>query len=112
MQMNRTIQNYQKAYRKKVEGLKTEISSVRADNQHLKKQVKSLRRKRLTHLPSLVIGAGLSFLISKVVQQLLDKQRTSRNTAADEPQDEDKAADAAAVADTTAIDAAAGIGSQ
>lgn len=38
-QMNRTIQNYQKAYRKKVEGLKTELVSTRADNQQLRSQV-------------------------------------------------------------------------
>ena len=96
LQMNRTIQNYQKAYRKKVEGLKTELNSVRADNQHLKKQVKSLRRKRLTHLPSLLIGAGLSFLINKVVQQVLQHQRASKNATADEPEAEAKTAGAVA----------------
>lgn len=51
--MNRTIQNYQKAYRKKVEGLKQELSSVRADNTHLRGQVRRLRRQRLVHAPSL-----------------------------------------------------------
>jgi len=40
-QMNRTIQNYQKAYRKKVEGLKAELVSTRADNNHLRSQVGS-----------------------------------------------------------------------
>lgn len=41
-QMTRTIQNYQKAYRKKVEGLKTELYTTRADNSHLRKQVRPL----------------------------------------------------------------------
>lgn len=38
--MNRTIQNYQKAYRKKVEGLKTELATTRADNGTLRTRVR------------------------------------------------------------------------
>jgi hypothetical protein len=66
--MNRTIQNYQKAYRKKVEGLKQELTTVRADNQHLRGQVRRLRRKRLLQAPSVLLGAGLGVLLARAVQ--------------------------------------------
>lgn len=66
VQMNRTIQNYQKAYRKKVEGLKQELVTVRADNQHLRSQVRRLRRKRLLHAPSMLVGAGLGVLATRL----------------------------------------------
>eukprot|EP00775_Hariotina_reticulata_P010265 gene10265-10424_t len=74
-QMNRTIQNYQKAYRKKVEGLKQELSTVRADNQHLRSQVRRLRKKRLVHAPSLAVGGAACFLIVKMVQRIKSKQQ-------------------------------------
>lgn len=73
--MNRTIQNYQKAYRKKVEGLKQELSTVRADNQHLRSQVRRLRKKRLVHAPSLAVGAAACFLVVKMVQRIHSKQQ-------------------------------------
>ena len=73
--MNRTIQNYQKAYRKKVEGLKQELGTVRADNQHLRSQVRRLRRKRLLHAPSMLVGAGLGLLAQKLVQVWQQRQK-------------------------------------
>uniref|UniRef100_A0A383VGQ6 Uncharacterized protein n=1 Tax=Tetradesmus obliquus TaxID=3088 RepID=A0A383VGQ6_TETOB len=74
-QMNRTIQNYQKAYRKKVEGLKQELTTVRADNTHLRAQVRRLRRKRLLHAPSLAVGAAVCFFATKLVQRLRQRQQ-------------------------------------
>ncbi|KAI8476441.1 MAG: hypothetical protein J3K34DRAFT_258782 [Monoraphidium minutum] len=70
-QMNRTIQNYQKAYRKKVEGLKTELISTRADNSQLRAQVRRLRRRKFVHAPSLAIGAVVGVLAAERVWQLL-----------------------------------------
>jgi hypothetical protein len=61
-QMNRTIQNYQKAYRKKVEGLKTELHSTRADNAQLRGQVRRLRRAQYASIPSLAIGVAAGVL--------------------------------------------------
>ncbi|KAF6250911.1 hypothetical protein COO60DRAFT_1565725 [Scenedesmus sp. NREL 46B-D3] len=84
-QMNRTIQNYQKAYRKKVEGLKQELSTVRADNTHLRSQVRRLRRKRLLHAPSLVLGAAAGFLVTKLVQRLRrQRQQQQQQLVGDE----------------------------
>jgi hypothetical protein len=73
--MNRTIQNYQKAYRKKVEGLKQELSTVRADNQHLRAQVRRLRRKRLLHAPSMLVGACAALAGARLLQRLWAQQR-------------------------------------
>lgn len=73
--MNRTIQNYQKAYRKKVEGLKQELGTVRADNQHLRSQVRRLRRKRLLHAPSLLVGASIGALAGRLLQRLWQQRQ-------------------------------------
>eukprot|EP00877_Chromochloris_zofingiensis_P011044 jgi/Chrzof1/6193/Cz17g15020.t1 len=81
MQMNRTIQNYQKAYRKKVEGLKAELGNVRSDNQQLKTQVKKLRRSKLVSAPSLLVGGALGFLIGKYASRLL--RRLQRRAPSD-----------------------------
>lgn len=85
--MNRTIQNYQKAYRKKVEGLKQELGTVRADNQHLRSQVRKLRRKRLLHAPSMVVGASLGFLAHKLVQLWRQRQQQQPAVKPQEQQD-------------------------
>jgi mannitol-specific phosphotransferase system IIBC component len=84
--MNRTIQNYQKAYRKKVEGLKQELATVRADNTHLRSQVRRLRRKRLLHAPSLVVGAAVGFLVTKLVQRLKQQRQQDNGEKAPEQQ--------------------------
>jgi len=73
--MNRTIQNYQKAYRKKVEGLKTELISTRADNQQLRTSVRRLRRNRYVQAPSLVIGGVVGVLVADRVKDLLRRLR-------------------------------------
>lgn len=78
--MNRTIQNYQKAYRKKVEGLKQELATTRADNTHLRASVRRLRRKRLLHAPSCLLGAGLGYLATRLLAHV--KQRRERQPAA------------------------------
>jgi uncharacterized coiled-coil DUF342 family protein len=80
--MNRTIQNYQKAYRKKVEGLKTELATVRADNGQLKQQVKRLRRKQWTHLPSMALGAALAAAVAVLRRKWQQKQQEKDSTAA------------------------------
>jgi hypothetical protein len=67
--MNRTIQNYQKAYRKKVEGLKTELTSTRADNQQLRTQVRRLRRRKFVSPPSLAVGALVGVLLADRVKE-------------------------------------------
>lgn len=73
--MNRTIQNYQKAYRKKVEGLKQELGTVRADNTHLRSQVRRLRRKRLLHAPSMLVGAGLAAVGARLYKLWQERQQ-------------------------------------
>ncbi|GBF89156.1 hypothetical protein Rsub_01873 [Raphidocelis subcapitata] len=84
-QMNRTIQNYQKAYRKKVEGLKTELVSTRADNQQLRSQVRRLRRRKLVHAPSVIVGAAVGVLVADRVKELLRglRQRLRRGGKGD-----------------------------
>ncbi|KIZ06251.1 hypothetical protein MNEG_1712 [Monoraphidium neglectum] len=78
--MNRTIQNYQKAYRKKVEGLKTELTSTRADNSQLRTQVRRLRRRKIAHPPSLLVGAAVGVLAADVIKSVVKtiKQRLRR----------------------------------
>ena len=73
--MNRTVQNYQKAYRKKVEGLKAELTSVRGDATQLRATVKRLRRRKLAHAPSLAIGGALGWLAAKHLPALLKALR-------------------------------------
>ncbi|KAG1680196.1 hypothetical protein FOA52_000309 [Chlamydomonas sp. UWO 241] len=65
-QFTRTIQNYQKAYRKKVEGLKTELKSTRVANTRLTKQVKSLKSLTRVHVPSIALGAAVCALFMKL----------------------------------------------
>jgi len=94
--MNRTIQNYQKAYRKKVEGLKQELGTVRADNQHLRSQVRRLRRKRLLHAPSIVIGAGLGVLAGRLFRLWQQRQQQQQEK---QPGQQEQASTAAADAE-------------
>lgn len=70
MQFTKTIQNYQKAYRKKVEGLKTELKTSRTANTRLTKQVKQLKSITRLHLPSLVLGAAVAVLSTSVLRLL------------------------------------------
>ncbi|KAF8072864.1 hypothetical protein HT031_000524 [Scenedesmus sp. PABB004] len=82
--MNRTIQNYQKAYRKKVEGLKQELSTVRADNTHLRAQVRRLRKKRVLHAPSLAVGAALAAGAARLLRYLQQRREQQQAGAAPE----------------------------
>jgi hypothetical protein len=95
--MNRTIQNYQKAYRKKVEGLKQELGTVRADNTHLRAQVRRLRRKRLVQAPSLVVGAVLGVLGTRLVR-LWQQRQEHQQQQQDDAKQEQQQADAPAAA--------------
>lgn len=106
--MNRTIQNYQKAYRKKVEGLKQELSTTRSDNTHLRSQVRRLRKKRLLHAPSLLVGAAVGFFATKLLQIVRrakkqpEQQKTSEPAAAPAPASAAEAlAEVSAAADKT-----------
>lgn len=69
-QMTRTIQNYQKAYRKKVEGLKVELTSSRAEAKALKAQVDRLKSPTRLHVPSLAVGAAVAAIATKIVSLL------------------------------------------
>ncbi len=97
MQMTRTIQNYQKAYRKKVEGLKEELKTFRADNGHLRTQVRNLRRKKLVSPPSLLIGSAVGYLAGKYLGAVLQRlfRRGKGGKAAKATQQGDEAAAAA-----------------
>lgn len=84
LQMNRTIQNYQKAYRKKVEGLKQELTSTRSDNQHLRSQVRRLRKRRLLHAPSLLVGAAAGVALAPALGRLLQRWLKQHSAGAPE----------------------------
>lgn len=77
MQMNRTILNYQKAYRKKVEGLKQELKTTRAEKEQLHSQIQRLKGLANVHLPSLATGALLSVLATKLIKMLRKRRPTS-----------------------------------
>lgn len=62
LQFGRTLQNYQKAYRKKVEGLKTELLSTRGQVTSLEKRVDKLQGLAHVHLPSAAAGLLLGAL--------------------------------------------------
>jgi hypothetical protein len=74
--MNRTITNYQKAYRKKVEGLKVELSAARTDNSRLKAEVRRLRRKKVVHVPSLALGLLGGWLTQRFVVRVIEALRS------------------------------------
>jgi hypothetical protein len=74
-QMQRTVHNYQKAYRKKVEGLKVELGSARGDAALLRERVRRLQRRRLLHTPALVLGAALGWLAARHGKRVLEAAR-------------------------------------
>mmetsp|Transcript_21819 Transcript_21819/g.37249 ORF Transcript_21819/g.37249 Transcript_21819/m.37249 type:complete len:172 (+) Transcript_21819:90-605(+) len=79
-QFTRTIQNYQKAYRKKVEGLKTELKSTRNTNDSLRKQVRQLKSITRVHGPSLIVGAlagALIFSLHRLFAKKADKAQAA-----------------------------------
>lgn len=80
-QFTRTIQNYQKAYRKKVQGLKTELISTRASVTKLNKKVTALNSFKRIHLPSLIIGVAVGFLAKKLLGTFLKKGAGAKKAA-------------------------------
>jgi hypothetical protein len=74
-QMQRTVHNYQKAYRKKVEGLKVELGSARGDAALLRERVRRLQRRRLMHAPALALGAALGWLAARHGKRALELAR-------------------------------------
>ena len=106
--MNRTIQNYQKAYRKKVEGLKTELTSTRADNQLLRGQVRRLRRRHFAHAPSVAIGAVVGVLLADHVREGLRRLRERVRKLREGRKGSSGSGEAAAAAPAAAAAAAAG----
>jgi hypothetical protein len=80
LQFTRTIQNYQKAYRKKVEGLKTELRAVRNTNESLRRQVRGLKGILRVHVPSVALGVAAGVLIKahwKAIRQWLTNRRSA-----------------------------------
>jgi hypothetical protein len=73
--MQRTVHNYQKAYRKKVEGLKVELGSARGDAALLRERVRRLQRRRLLDAPALALGAALGWLAARHGRRALDAAR-------------------------------------
>jgi hypothetical protein len=73
--MQRTVHNYQKAYRKKVEGLKVELGSARGDAALLRERVRRLQRRRLLHTPALALGAALGWFAAKHGARVLEAAR-------------------------------------
>lgn len=91
MQFNRTIQNYQKAYRKKVEGLKVELKSTRNEKAALQKQVKQLKSIYRVHVPSMAVGALIGIFaksyIIPALNSILKKRKNKEASPADENED-------------------------
>jgi hypothetical protein len=78
--MTRTITNYQKAYRKKVEGLKIELSAARTDNSRLKSDVRRLRRRKVLHAPSLALGLLGGWLAQRLVVRVVKALRAGASS--------------------------------
>ncbi len=95
LQFNRTIQNYQKAYRKKVEGLKTELKATRNTNDALRKQVKDLQSIIRLHIPSILLGLGIGVAAktySATIKKLFSRKgKQATEAAQDETQAEGSA---------------------
>jgi ferric-dicitrate binding protein FerR (iron transport regulator) len=90
LQFNRTIQNYQKAYRKKVEGLKTELKATRNTNEALRRQVRQLKSATRVHIPSLAVGlaVGLAGIwLPRLRSYFTGKQQQQRGDA-EQPKEE------------------------
>lgn len=96
-QFNRTIQNYQKAFRKKVEGLKVELKSSRSDTRKLQKKVNQLSSWTRVHIPSLLAGAvfGVSgYLVAAAFRRRYACREASViNTEPSQPEQTQPAAD-------------------
>lgn len=88
-QFTRTIQNYQKAYRKKVEGLKTELKTTRTANTKLAKQVKGLRSWTRFHAPSMAVGMAVGAAAFHLYN-IITRNRKARRAAAAAEEDEEE----------------------
>jgi hypothetical protein len=77
LQFTRTIQNFQKAYRKKVEGLKSELKTTRSANSRLSKQVQQLRSLSRIHVPSLIIGCISGALTLRLLSHFLKRKQST-----------------------------------
>lgn len=97
-QFNRTITNYQKAYRKKVDGLRAELKSSRSTADRLQARVDDLQSPLRVHLPSLLLGAA----VAAAGRLLLTRLRRPGQGAAGAP----KATEAADGGETAATPAA------
>jgi hypothetical protein len=104
VQFTRTIQNYQKAYRKKVEGMKTELKSSRNANSKLTKQVKQLKSLTRVHLPSMAIGLLAGSLAVKLLGRFL--KRGAKSAAPSSESDEDQEQETTQTTDADAPESA------
>jgi len=73
--MQRTVHNYQKAYRKKVEGLKIELGAARGDAALLRERARRMQRRRLLHAPALALGAAVGWLAAQHGRRALELAR-------------------------------------
>lgn len=70
-QMTRAVQNYQKAYRKKVDGLKLELRTTRSECKSLRASVDRLRRRGRIHAPSLLLGGLAGALLRSHIHTVI-----------------------------------------
>lgn len=96
LQATRLMQNQQKAYRKKFEGLKGALQSSRASTDSLQKRVDTLSKFARLHVPSAVLGIALGALLSSHVVRLF-KHLVTRPAAASASQQEEEGAQDEAV---------------
>ncbi|KAF5829058.1 hypothetical protein DUNSADRAFT_16629 [Dunaliella salina] len=86
-QFSRTIQNYQKAFRKKVEGMKVELKSVRNTNDALRRQVKRLKSPGRTLIPGMVIGLVVGAAGNALFRRLRHKKAKEGESSSSQEQE-------------------------
>lgn len=99
-QFNKVIQNYQKAYRKKVEGLKTELKATRNTIDLLRGQVKDLKKVTRVHIPSLAVGVLAGVFLKALAQAAKTLQSRLKSSEVQDSQDTEAAHDDHATSET------------
>lgn len=77
--------NYQKAHRKKIDALRTELRASRSQTEQLQKQVRQLRSIARVHFPSLLLGAACG-LVGQRLWKLFKQHRSKAQTGSNAPQ--------------------------
>lgn len=78
LQCTRTVMNYQKAHRKKIDALRTELRASRSQTEQLQMQVRRLRSIVRIHLPSVAVGAALGLVGQRLWKLFQDRKRKPR----------------------------------